>query len=109
MTLFYEYKTPFEFKTLLSIYCSNDTNTIVNEINKFISMELLSSPISITDTMEIPSNKFELLSSSTYMKTLIKPLNNTNQNGQATPNTFYSTDSLNLKFWSKFELNIDEE
>ena len=72
-------------------------------------MELLSSPTSITDTIEIPSNKFEILNSSKYMKTLIKPLSDTNQNGQTTPNTFYSTDSLNLKFWSKFELNIDEE
>ena len=77
-------------------------------MNKFISMELLSSPMSIIDTMEIPSNKFDLINSSKYMKALIKPVSNTS-NGQAVPNTFHSTDSLNLKFWSTFELNIDEE
>jgi len=108
MILYYQYKTPFNFNTYLSIYCSDDTTTIIDDSNKFIDFELLPSGNVLTDSIEVSSNKFDLLSSSDFMKTVVNIISLTDENGDFIPHSFYSTDSLNIKLWTKIGLTIDE-
>jgi len=107
MTLYYQYKTSFNFNTYLSIYCSDDTTTIINDSNKFIDFALLPSDEVLTDSIEVSSDKFDLLSSSDFMKPIVNIISLTDENGDFTPQSFYSTDSLNIKLWSKIGLTID--
>jgi hypothetical protein len=107
MTLYYQYKTPFHFNTFLSIYCSDDTTTILNNSNKFINFELLHSDNIITDSIEVNSNKFDLLSSSDFIKPVVDIISIKDENGDFIPYSFYSTDSINIKLWTKIGLTID--
>ena len=109
MTLYYNYKTPFNFNTNLSIYCSDDTTTIIDDANKFIEFELLASEGSLLDSIEINSDKFNLINSSGFMKPVISIVSQTNENGDFIPHSFFSTDSLNIKIWGKIGLYIDED
>ena len=109
MILYYQYSTPFDFNTYLSIYCSDDTSTIINDSNKFLDFELLSSESSIIDSIEISANKFDLLNSSNFIKPAINVISVTDQNGDFVPQSFYSTDSLSIKLWGKFGLIINED
>ena len=81
MILYYQYKTPFNFNTYLSIYCSDDTTTIIDDSNKFIDFELLPSDNILTDSIEVSSNKFDLLSSSDFMKPIVNIISLTDENG----------------------------
>jgi hypothetical protein len=109
MTLYYNYQTPFSFNTNLSIYCSDDTTTIIDDANKFIEFDLLASEGSLLDSIEINSDKFNLINSSDFMKPIISIVSQTNENGDFIPHSFFSTDSLNIKIWGKIGLYIDED
>ena len=109
ITLYYEYKTPFNFNTYLSIYCSDDTTSIISEENKLTDFELLSSENSIIDSIEINSDKFDLIKTSDYIKSIINILSTTNNDEEFVPYSFFSTDSLNIKLWGKIGLYIDQE
>ena len=108
MILYYQYEIPFNFNTYLSIYCSNDNFEIIDDSNKFTAFELISSENTITDSIEISADKFDLLNSSSFIKPIINIISNTGDNQDYIPYSFYSTDSLNIKLWTKIGILIDE-
>ena len=109
MIIFYQYLTPFNFNTSLSVYCSNDTTTIVNNSNKFIDLSLIPSNNIMTDSIEVNSDKFDLFSSSEYLKPILGLQSPYNENNDFIPYSFYSTDSIDIKLWTRIKIKIDNE
>ena len=109
MIIFYQYLTPFNFNTSLSVYCSNDTTTIVNNSNKFIDLSLISSNNTMIDSVEVDSVKFNLFSSSEYLKPILDLQSPYDENNDFIPYSFYSTDSIDIKLWTRINIMIDNE
>ena len=108
MTVYYEYKTPFNFNTNLSVFCADDSVTIVNDLNKFIDVALLpTNNVSKIDSLVISSDKFDLFSSSNFMKPIINIISLTDSNGDLIPQSFYSTDSLTIKLWANIGVLVN--
>ena len=62
-----------------------------------------------TETIELGSEKFDLLADSTYMKAFFNFIGMTDENGNTTPSRFFTEDSIKVLMYSSAKILIDPQ
>ena len=111
-TLFAEVDNQMEIGGNLQFLVSPDTMNFEEgsqiEPDTLFSILLLPKQFQ-TETIELGSEKFDLLADSTYMKTFIDFIGVTDANGNTEPSRFFTDDSLKVLLYGSAELLIDPQ
>ena len=111
-TLFAEIDNQMEIGGDLQFLVSSDTlnfepNSVIKPDTLF-SLTLLPNQAQMK-TIELGSEKFELLADSTYMKTLFNFIGMTDAQGNTIPSRFFTEDSIKVLLYGSAELLIDPQ
>ena len=111
-TLFAEIDNQMEIGGNLQFLVSPDTTNFEegSQIEPDILFTILLSPKQFQiDTIELGSEKFDLLADSTYMKTFFNFIGMTDAQGNTTPSHFFTNDSIKVLLYGNAEVLIDPQ
>lgn len=111
-TLFIEIDNQMEIGGNMQFLVSPDTMNF--EPNSLVAPDTLFSILLLpdqfqTETIELGSEKFDLLTNSTYMKTFFNFIGNTDAQGNTIPTRFFTNDSIKVLLYGSAEILVEPQ